>query len=183
VLLRAVVGYKCGFRNPTHRAADYITLGGVQISAAGIDPQRPGGVTGGFPGREREAVVEELRNGGFVERFRGGELREEVGVWGVIGGGFVGRDVEKTDRRGGLIASEGIGLVCPVEAMRAAGVFVEGMLCLLVVFYHCRQLFRHSWVRSLVLWGCSGGHGGCFAGKYGFEGSPGFQKDCTATRW
>lgn len=162
------MGYKSSFRNTTHRAADYITLGGVQISAAGIDPERPSGVTGGFPGRERKAVVEELRNGGFVERFRGRKLQEGIGVWRIIGGSFVGWEVEKTDCRSRLVSSEGVGLVCPIEAMGATGVIVKGMFCLLVVFYHCRQFFRQSWDWSLVLWWCSGRHGGGPAGEHGF---------------
>lgn len=47
----------------------------------------------------------------------------------VIGGG-----VEEGEERGGEVAAEGVGLVGPVEAVRAAGVFGERVFSLVVIF-------------------------------------------------
>lgn len=45
----------------------------------------------------------------------------------VVGG------VEGGEERGGEVAAEGVGLIGPVEAVRAAGVFGEAVLGLVVV--------------------------------------------------
>lgn len=42
--------------------------------------------------------------------------------------------MEEGEKRGGGVAAEGVGLVGPVEAMRATGIFGEEVLSLVVVF-------------------------------------------------
>ena len=45
-----------------------VRLGGVQVAAAGVDAERPGGEARGLPGGEREGVEEERGEGVDGER-------------------------------------------------------------------------------------------------------------------
>lgn len=98
-----------------------VGLGRVEVSAAGVDPKGPCGGAGGLPGGEGEGVEEEVGEGVERERLRRrGRGVEEGRV--VDARGHRRRRVGERDygRRGE--AEEGIGLVGPVEAARAARV-------------------------------------------------------------
>lgn len=112
-----------------------VGFGGVEVAAAGVDAEGPGGEAGGLPGGQGEGVVEEAGEGGAGDRVRWGRKRREKRV---VERGVAGErgEVEEGMERGREEAEEGVGLVGPVEAAGAAGVAVgEGMLGLVVVFY------------------------------------------------
>lgn len=44
--------------------------------------------------------------------------------------------MEEREERGGEVAAEGVGLVGPVEAVRATGIFGEGVFSLVMVFQY-----------------------------------------------
>lgn len=60
-----------------YRWGNDVGFSGVQIAATGVDPERPGGEAGGFPGGESEGIEEEVGNGGFGNGVRRGERTEE----------------------------------------------------------------------------------------------------------
>jgi hypothetical protein len=121
----------------------------VQISATGVDTERPGGVASGFPSGESERVVEELGNGGMGNGFGRREREENRGVergvrwrW-VFGFGVgvgVGGEVNKREERGGDVATKRVRLVGPVEAAGASGVLVVRVLGLLMVFEDLQEV-------------------------------------------
>lgn len=117
---------------------DQVSFGRVQIAAAGVNPERPSGESRGLPGGEREGVVEQPRDGGLGDGFRGRERTEQGGVRrGVetgrrIAGGEV-EEREEREERGGGVAAKWVGLVRPVEAAGASGVAGEGVLGPVVV--------------------------------------------------
>lgn len=115
----------------------------MQISATGVDTERPGGVASGFPSGESERVVEELGNGGMGNGFGRREREENRGVergvrWGWVFG--FGGEVKKREERGGDVATKRVRLVGPVEAAGASGVLVVRVLGLLVVFEDLQEV-------------------------------------------
>lgn len=140
--------HKARIRERFDRQSDDISLGGVQVAAAGVNPKGPGGEAGGFPGGESEGVVEELRNGGLREGF-GRREREENGVIqrslssinGGRGRGLIGcGEVQEMEERRREETAKWVGLVGPVQAVGTSGVFGEGVLGLVVVMEDLRQV-------------------------------------------
>lgn len=84
--------------------------------------------------------MEELGEGGFGDGLGRREGGEEGGVERGGGGG----GVEEREERGREVAAEGVGLVGPVEAVRASGVAGEVVLGGGVVFEDLGEV--------LVLW-------------------------------
>lgn len=66
-LQRVVFGRIVGDERRVGERVDWgrneISLGGMQVAAAGVDAERPGGESGGFPGGESERMVEKVRDG------------------------------------------------------------------------------------------------------------------------
>lgn len=62
MVLGRVVSEKRGSRDVGDGGRKNMGFGGMEIAAAGVDAERPGRITGGFPGGERERIVEETRN-------------------------------------------------------------------------------------------------------------------------
>lgn len=64
MLLWSVVSDEREGRERRDGRGDEVSFRGVQVTAAGVDAERPGGRAGGFPGGESEGVEEEVRDGG-----------------------------------------------------------------------------------------------------------------------
>lgn len=117
---------------------DEVSFRGVQVTAAGVDAERPGGGSGGFPGGESEGVEEEVgdcgERDGFWRRKRGGfeERRVENRV--------VARVVLEREERRREVSAERVWLIGPVETSRASCVIGEGVFCLVVVLENLSQL-------------------------------------------
>lgn len=122
VVLGRVVGEERGGGDGRDGRREDVGFGGVEVAAAGIDAEGPGGEGSGLPGGEGEGVVEEAGEGSGVEWSRGG--RWGSGEEGGVGGGIVGKwgEVEERGGGGGGEAEEGVGLVGPVEAVGASSV-------------------------------------------------------------
>lgn len=117
---------------------DEVSFRGVQVTAAGVDAERPGGGAGGFPGGESEGVEEEVRDcgerDGFRRRKRGGveERRVENRV---VAGGVLEREERRRE-----VSAERVWLIGPVETSRASCVTSEGVFCLVVVLENLSEL-------------------------------------------
>lgn len=112
----------------------------MEVAAAGVDAERPGGGAGGFPGGESEGVEEEVRDCGEGDGFgrrKGGVEERRVENRVVVGGG--GGVLEREERRREVSAKR-VGLIGPVEASRASCVVGEGVFCLVVVFENLSEL-------------------------------------------
>lgn len=106
----------------------------MQVTAAGVDAEGPGGESGGLPGGESERMVEKVRYGrerdGFGRRKRVEETRVEKRVI-VIVGGLLERNKRSRD-----VTAKGIRLIRPVQTSRTSSVTLEGVLRPVVVLYN-----------------------------------------------
>lgn len=99
-----------------------VRLGGVEVAAAGVDAEGPGGDAGGLPRREGEGVEQQRGEGVDGERLRRRRRRQRVEQRRVGDTGDPRRRVGERDLGGRGEAEEGVGLVGPVEAARPARV-------------------------------------------------------------
>ena len=60
MFLRCIVAAHRNRTEIIHRTAEQVALGRVQVAARRVDPERPSGPTRALPGRDRQAVEEEL---------------------------------------------------------------------------------------------------------------------------
>lgn len=80
MLLGRVMRDETRTRQGLDARGDQVSLGRVQIAAAGVNPERPGGGSRGLPGGQGERVVEQLRHGGLGDGLRRRERTEQGGV-------------------------------------------------------------------------------------------------------
>ncbi|MCY1438484.1 hypothetical protein D9M71_546860 [compost metagenome] len=95
-----------------------VGLGRVQVAARRIDPQRPAVAAGLLPGRQRQAVVEQLRHAGQVERRR---TAQRAGEDAVVRRRFLLRAVQQLDQPRPVVATERRRLGRPVQPSGAGG--------------------------------------------------------------
>lgn len=101
----------------------------MQVTAAGVDAEGPGGDSGGLPGGESERMVEKVGDGGERDGFgrrRRVEQRSVGGLKRVVG-------VLERKKRSREVTAEGVRLIGPVQTSGASRVTVEGVLRLVVV--------------------------------------------------
>ena len=138
MLLWSVVSHEREVGEGRDGGRDEVSFRGVQVTAAWVDAERPGGGSGGFPGGESEGVEEEVRDcgerDGFWRRKRGVEERR-------VENRVVARVVmEKREERRREVSAKRVWLISPVETSRASCVIGEGVFCLVVVLENLSQL-------------------------------------------
>lgn len=125
MLLWSVVSHEREGGEGRDGGRDEVCLRGVQVTAAGVDAEGPGGGSGGFPGGESEGVEEEVRDcgerDGFWRRKRGGV--EERRVENIVVVALV--VLEEREERRREVSAKRVGLIGPVEASRASCVIGE----------------------------------------------------------
>ena len=112
VVLRCVVVEAREIMDRIERRQQRVSLGGVQVAARWIGPQRPGGVAELFPRRQRECVPE--KQGNRVDR-EGLRLHAVGGIEPRERQGAPGRGQGEADPRRPVMAPERIGLRGPVH--------------------------------------------------------------------
>ncbi|MNF65648.1 hypothetical protein D3C84_474150 [compost metagenome] len=117
-----------------------IGLGRVQIARRRIDPQRPTAAAGLLPGRQRQAVVEQLRQAGPVQRRRRAQRRGEHRV---VVGRLLLRPVPQLDQPGTGVTPKGRRLSRPLQLAGPGGEALRLVLAQLVIGAH-GVLFGHE---------------------------------------
>ncbi|MNN39423.1 hypothetical protein D3C81_1534590 [compost metagenome] len=107
-----------------------VGLGRMQVAARRIDPQRPAIAAGFLPGRQRQAVVEQLRDAGEVERRRRTQRAAEHAV---VGRRLFLRTMQQFDQPAAVVASERRRLGRPVQPPRPRGELLRAVHAQLVV--------------------------------------------------
>ena len=108
-----------------NRAADQIALRRVEVAAGGIDAQRPAHIPDPLPGREGQAVIQELRDAGSIQRpgrqrpVYKDRLEERV---------VPRRDMVERDQRRAGVTPERIGLRGPIEPAGPEGIALQMVL-------------------------------------------------------
>jgi hypothetical protein len=118
VLAGGIVGHYGRLCQSLHGAADQVALGGVQVAAGGVDAQGPARISGLLPGREGQAVEEELGYAVAIQR-HGREIAGGKGL--VIEGPVGGRDLFQLDEPGTPVAAKGVGLGRPIQVAGSPG--------------------------------------------------------------
>lgn len=126
-----------GFWHPFKGIRNHVTLSGVQITTAGVHPQRPSWSPGGFPCRQRKTVIQKLRESESIQDFRRRwRIRKDIRPEGILTSGWPCGQVFQIHHHRSFIASEGIRLVGPVEPMRTLSIPFVSMFGFFVVCDH-----------------------------------------------
>ncbi len=120
-----------GCRHAFDSIRDDIALGGMQIAAARVYSQWPSGAPRGLPSGQGETVVQQLRQRGFGKRLGQGRRRrrrKHYRVQGIVSRRRRLGQVQQRFHLRTLVASEGIGLIGPVESVRPPSVTLQMVL-------------------------------------------------------
>jgi len=153
---------------------DDIALGGMQIPAARVYSQWPSGAPRGLPSGQGETVVKQLGQRGFCKRLGQGRRRrrrKHYRVQGIVSRRRRLGQVQQRFHLRTLVASEGIGLISPVEPVRPPSITLQMVLGRRMVIKQGGDGGVCSWSCGWRSW-CSSSS--CLVGRHGLgmDGAP-----------